>query len=165
MDFAPASLFMLPISMREIICTLKNCSRLFWFKYLVLQKVFSWSHQIKEQEIKCNTFFNRWNTLIERVGWTIVPRCKHRLGSLLCTLNVENTIGYNTEVGHRYAVIRTDIPLNWPNGLIMFSRPDNISAECKNIAHSMQTAAKSELGYQIPPPRNPWSCCYRRNTT
>ncbi|XP_073814500.1 uncharacterized protein [Musca autumnalis] len=36
------------------------------------------------------------------------------------------------------------------------SRPDNISAQWQNIAHSMQTAAKSVLGYQRPPPKNPW---------
>ncbi|XP_073836854.1 uncharacterized protein [Musca autumnalis] len=34
--------------------------------------------------------------------------------------------------------------------------PDNISAQWQSIAHSMQTAAKSILGYQRPPPRNPW---------
>ncbi|XP_073830573.1 uncharacterized protein [Musca autumnalis] len=35
-------------------------------------------------------------------------------------------------------------------------RPDNISGQWQNIAHSMQTSAKSVLGYQRPPPRNPW---------
>ncbi|XP_073832850.1 uncharacterized protein [Musca autumnalis] len=35
-------------------------------------------------------------------------------------------------------------------------RPDNITTQWQNIAHSMQTAAKSILGFQRPPQRNSW---------
>lgn len=43
--------------------------------------------------------------------------------------------------------------------------PDNILAQWQNIAHSMENAAKSVLGYQKPPPRNPWYDQECRNAT